>query len=41
MDAFSAYIALSRATFDSIKKPYYQSLVNLTQTGCETSKQAK
>jgi hypothetical protein len=41
MDVLSTYVALSRSTKDSIKKTYYESLVNLTSTGCSSSKEAK
>ena len=41
IDLFTGYITISRTTLDSVKAPYYQSLVNLTQHGCASTKETK
>ena len=34
-------MALSRSTQDAVKTPFYDTLVMLTELGCESSKEAK
>lgn len=41
MDVLTSYVTLSRSTKDSLKNPYYSSLISLTDTGCKSSKEAK
>lgn len=41
MEVLTCYVTLSRCTKDSLKNPYYASLISLTDTGCKSSKEAK
>lgn len=40
-EIFNKYVALSRSTQDIIKKPYYESLVSLTASAGDSSKEAQ
>jgi len=41
MEVLTSYVCLSKSTQEAVKGPYYDSLISLTEHGCESSKETK